>query len=138
MTVIYILKGAVFISRENLRSSIIWVILSAVVCSFPKKAGPSYAFIQRYYKYSYRMLAAIHSFNGNVDFSDINICNYPVLMMDFQHTLEHHSPWNKLLSYIFRAASIMLKREQPLEWATFSQKAFFQNSNYFLLITASW
>ena len=37
-----------------------------------------FAFFQRYYNYFYRILVAIHSFNGTVHFSDLKICSHPV------------------------------------------------------------
>ena len=46
------------------------------------------------------------------------ICRTPVTM---KQTRYHNS-------YTFRAASIMLEWEQPLEAASFSQKDFFQNT----------
>ena len=37
VAVIYFLKDTLFISWEIMQSSIVWVILSAVICLFPKK-----------------------------------------------------------------------------------------------------
>ena len=87
---------------------------------------------QRYYNYFHRILAAIYSFNGTVHFSDTKICSHPILPSYFLSayfrvpvTVKQISYRN---SYIFRAASMILKWEQPLELATFLQKDFVQNA----------
>ena len=101
------------------QSSIAWEILSAVVCLFKKTVGFSYAFFQKYHNYFYRILAAIHPFNGTAHFSDVKICNHPALPTHFP--LEHRSHREtNFTHYIFRAASIILKWQQPLQAATFS------------------
>ena len=71
-----------------------------------------------------RSFAAIHAFGGTVDFSDVKICSHPLLSTHFLSvylrisvTVKQTSYQN---SYIFRAASVILKWEQPLEAATFS------------------
>ena len=93
------------------------------------------------------MLAAIHSSNDTVYFSDVKICSDPLLLTHFLSvcfrtpiTMKQTSHRS---SYIFRAASIILKWEQPLEAATFCQKYFFRtpscleelllSNNYFLV-----
>ena len=68
---------------ENLQSSIAWVFLSAVVYLFPKKVGSSHVFFRRYFNYFYRILAAIHSFNGTVYFFDVKICSHAILPTHF-------------------------------------------------------
>ena len=129
----FILWSVVYLFwQENLQSSIVWVILSAEICLFPKEVGSSYAFFQSYYNYFYRIFAAIHFFNGTVHFYDVKICSHLIFPIHFLSVYirtpvtvkqtRYHS------SYTFRAASIMLEWEQPLEAASFSQKDFFQNT----------
>ena len=62
---------------------IAWVILSAVVCLFPKKVGSGYAFFQKYDNHFQRILAVIHIFNGTVPFSYFQICSHPILPTHF-------------------------------------------------------
>ena len=59
------------------------LILSAAACLFPKKVDSCYALFQRYDKYLYRKLAATHSFNETVHYSDIKICSHAVLPTHF-------------------------------------------------------
>ena len=81
-----------------------------------------------------------------VHFSDIKISCHPLLLMHFL-SVYFRTPvavkqTSYRSSYIFRAASIILKWEQPLEAATFCQKYFFRtpscleelllSNNYFL------
>ena len=54
--------------QEILQSSIVWVILAAVVCLFAKKVVFSHALFQSFYYYINRILAAIHSFHGIAHF----------------------------------------------------------------------
>ena len=128
MAVTHSLKVTVFIWQKNLQSSIVWVILSAIVCLFPKKV----AFFQRYYNYFYRMLSAIHSFNGTVHFSDVKIYSHLMLPTHFLSAYFRTPVTMKQTSYrssyILRAPSMILKWEQPLEAAIFSQKDLFQNT----------
>ena len=118
--------------QENLQSFIVWVILSTVVCFFPKKVGFSHVFFQRYYNYLYKIFVVIHSFNGTVYFFHVKICSYPIPPTHFLSTC-FKTPVNVnqtsyQISYIFRAASIIFKWEQPLELVTFLQKYFFQKT----------
>ena len=144
MEAIHSLKGIVFILTGELAVIHCFVILSGL---FSKKVGSSCAVFERYYNYFYRIFAAVHSFNGTVYFSEVKICSHPILLTHFLSaysrtpaTLKQTSSQS---SYIFRRASIILKREQPIEGATFLQKDSFSEylviwSSYFFLITASW
>ena len=69
--------------QENLQSSIIWVILSAVVHLFPKKVGSSYAFSWGLYNCFCKIFANIHSFNSTVHFSDVTIWSHLILPTHF-------------------------------------------------------
>ena len=46
----------------------------------------------------------------------------------FQQNTSHHKQTSYRNSYVSRVPSIILKWEQPLKAATFSQKDFFQNT----------
>ena len=114
--------------RENLQPSIVWVIFSAA----SRLVGSTYAFFQRYHNCFYRILAAIRSFKSTVHFPNVKTCRHPVLPARFLSayfrtpvTIKQTSYRN---GYIFRATSIILKWEQLLETANFSQKDFFQNT----------
>ena len=62
------------------------------------KVGSSYAFLQRYYNYLYRIVAAIHSFNDIVHFSDVKTCSHPILLMHFLSGYFRTSvTWNEFL-----------------------------------------
>ena len=93
------------------------------------------------------MIAAIYCFNSTVCIRDVKFCSHPLLLTDFLFvyfrkpvTVKQTSYWS---SYIVSAASMILKQEQPLDVATFSQKRFFRtpscleelllSNNYFLL-----
>ena len=114
--------------RGNLQLSIIWVALREAICLFPKNVGSSYAFFKSYYKDFFRIVAAIHSFKGTVNFSDVKICNHQILPMNFLsahfRTQVNLKQMSYRSSYIFREASTILKWEQPLEAATFLQIFF--------------
>ena len=92
-------------TTTNFQSSIAWIILSAVVCLFPKKVAASYAFFQKYYNYFYSILADIHSFNGTLHFFDVETCLHPFLPTYFL-LMEG--------SYALRGALIVLKLEESL------------------------
>ena len=130
--------------RNNLQLSIIWVALREAICLFPRKVCSSYAFFKSYYKVFFRIVAAIHSFKGTVNFSDVKICNHQILPMHFLsayfRTQVNLKQMSYRSSYTFRAASTILKWEQPLEAATFLQ--IFSDhlvvwNSYFFLITTS-
>ena len=74
MAVIHSWKDAAFISLEILQSPMVKVILSAVLWLLRKSC--SHAFFQRYYDNFNRRLTAIHSFDGKVYFSDVNVCSH--------------------------------------------------------------
>ena len=99
------------------------MFLPAVLCLFPKKVCSSYAFFQRHYKYLYGILAVIHSLNGIVLFFLTLKANTHFLSAYFRTPVTA-----KLISHrsscIFRAASIILISEQPLEVATTLQNFF--------------
>ena len=143
--IIHSSKGPIFFWQENLQSSIVWIIFAAERCLFPKK-----------------LVLAMHSFKVTIIISITDsepsillTVLYIFLTLKFaaiqfhQHTFlesisEHKSLWNLLkLLYIFRVASIILKREWRLEAVTFLQKYFFSEylvvwSSYFFLTTAPW
>ena len=77
-----------------------------------KKVVSSYAFFQRYYNYFCRILAVIHS-NSSVHFSDVKICNHPVLrthlLSAYFRTPVTVKQTSYRSSYIFSAASIILE-----------------------------
>ena len=115
--------------QENLQSCIVWKILSAVGNIVISKHTHS------------------HLFNGTLHFSDVKTYSDPICPTHFV-SVYFRTPvtvkqtyWN---SYILRAVSIINKREQPLQAATFSQKDFFRIrcfleqlflSNIYLLVT---
>ena len=113
--------------RENLLSSIVWVILSAVMF-ISKKSWFQLCVLWRYYNYFYRTLADRHYFKDTVHFYDVKICSHPVLPTHF-FSAHFKTPVKSSYqnSYFFRAASIILKWEQPLEAVSSLQKDFFQN-----------
>ena len=81
--------------------------------------------------YLYKILGAIHSFNGIVHFFYVKICGHPILPTHFRSAYFRTPVTVKQISYhrgssIFRAAWIILKLEQLLEAPTFSQKEFFR------------
>ena len=92
-------------TTTNFQSSITWIILSAVVCLFPKKVATSYASFQKYYNYFYSILADIYSFNGTLHFFGVETCLHPFLPTYF---LLMES------SYALREALIVLKLEESL------------------------
>ena len=68
-------------------------------CSFPKKVGFSYAIFQRYYNYFYKVLAAVHSFNGTVQFLGSwysHGSNLPLILNDLQHDMRKLLYWFKI------------------------------------------
>ena len=81
MPVIHSLKGTGFIFTGELHSSIVRVILSSVVCLFPKKVGSTYASFKGTIIIStgHSQSSVIHSFNDPVYFSDVKICSHPIL-----------------------------------------------------------
>ena len=123
------MKNIVFILTGDL-AVIHWLIFPAVVFLFPQKVVFNYAFLQSYYNYFYRTLAAINSCSSTVHFSDVKVCNYPLLSTYFLLVCFRIPVTVKKTtycsSYIFRAASFKLKWELPLEVATFTQNDFFQ------------
>ena len=71
-----------------------------------------YAFFQRHQNYFYRRLAAIHSFNSTVYFSDAKICSHPPLLAYFLSANFRIPVTVKLpieAANILRAALIVLK-----------------------------
>ena len=64
-----------------------------------RKSGSSSAFFQMHYKYLYRILAVIHSFNDIAHFSDI--CKFAAIQFwqrsFFYRISEHQSSWKKFL-----------------------------------------
>ena len=115
--------------QENLQSSIVLVILSAVVFLLPKKVGSSYSIFQRYYNYFYRILAAIHCFNGTVHFFGAKICSCPILSTHFLSAYFRTPFTEKQISYqsnyIFRAASITLNERSHLKQCFYTERFFF-------------
>ena len=83
-------------------------------CTWKKKVGSSYAFFQRCDNYLYRILAAIHSFNGIVHFSDVKI-------------LPMQLSFNLFLNTSYRETNFL------------SKQLYFQNStDYIEIRTAIW
>ena len=81
MTVIYSLKCTVFILTGEL--AVIHCLsnsFSSNMVILKKTIGSSCAFFQGYHNCFYRILAAIHSFNGTIHFSDVKICSNPILL----------------------------------------------------------
>ena len=78
------------------------------------------------------MLVAINSFIGNSHISGIKICSHSILPKDFLSAYFRIPVSVKKTSYqssyIFKAASIILKWEQPFEVAKFTRKYIFQNT----------
>ena len=64
-------------------SSIVWVIFWKVICLFPKISWFQLCVLSKVLDYFYKILAAIHSFNGTVHFSDIKIYNHTLLLTHF-------------------------------------------------------
>ena len=99
--------------QENLQSTIVWVILSAEVSLFPGKSFFQLCVLSKYYNHFYRILAAIHYFNGTVQFSDVKIFSHPNLPTHFLSVyVKTPVPVKQTSyrsSYIFRVASIILK-----------------------------
>ena len=69
-------------------------------------------------------------------FSEVKICSHPFLLTHslfvYFRTPVTLKQTSYRSSYIFRAASIILKQQQPLEAATFSQKDF---SEYLVVLS---
>ena len=127
--------------RGNLQLSIIWVALREAICLFPKNVGSSYAFFKSYYKDFFRIVAAIHSFKGTVNFSDVKICNHQILPMNFLsahfRTQVNLKQMSYRSSYIFREASTILKWEQLLFCRFFSDHLVVWSSYFFLITTST-
>ena len=84
--------------REILQSSSVWLIISAVVYLFPKTVGSNYALFQKCYNYFFRNITAIHTFNSNIYFSDVEICSHNFCQLNFfQHISEHELLLKKLV-----------------------------------------
>ena len=79
-----------------------------------------------------KMLVAINSFIGNSHISGIKICSHSILPKDFLsayfRTPVSMKKTSYQSSYFFKAASIILKWEQPFEVAKFTRKYIFQNT----------
>ena len=120
MAVIHSLKNTVFIlagERGVIHCFSNSFSSSMLICK--KTVASSYAFIQSYYCYIDRILAPIHSFHGTVPFSDVKICSH-LILLTYLHSAYSRKPGISYpSSYMFRAASIILKWEQPLEAAIF-------------------
>ena len=131
MAVIHSLKVTVFILTGKL---VVIHCLSKTFSNsslFPKKVSFSYEFFERHINYFYRILTAIHYFNGTVHYSDVKLCIHPVLSTDFFSAYFRTPVTMKQTSYgsghIFRAASIILKGELLLKAVTLLQKDFFSD-----------
>ena len=119
---------------ENLQSSIVWVILSAVVCLLPKNVGSSYAFFQRYYNYFYRILAAISILSTlpyisrMLKFVAIQFCQ----RIFFQRVSEHQLPWNKLL-----IKETIFSEQHQLYWkeSSYLKQLFFRRKIFFRILS---
>ena len=139
---VHSLKGANLFWWENLQSSIVWVILAAVACLFLREVGSNYAFFQRYNNYFYRIIEAIHSFNGTAYFPDVKICIYPGFPTQFLsryfRTPVTVKQTSYRTSYIFRVTSIILKWEKLLEAASSFAKRFLQNTYLPGAATSFW
>ena len=123
------MKNIVFILTGDLQSSIDWVIFPEVVFSFPKKVGFNYAFFQSYYNYFYRTLAPIHSCSGIVHFSDVKVCNYPLLLTHF-FSVYFRIPVtvkkNYLLQQLYFQSRIIETEMREATWSSyFFAKRFF-------------
>ena len=93
--------------------------------------------------------AAIHSFSGTVHLCNVKMCSNPLLPTHFLLGYFKISVTVKQTygsSYIFRAATIILKWEQPFQVVTSSQNLFTKPSsleqlllsnNYFLIVNTS-
>ena len=125
MTLIHSLKGTVFIFTGEL--AVIYCLSNTFNSQqyyvyFHKKLV--HAFLQRYH--------SIHShpsFKDTAYFSDVRFRSYPILPTHFLSSYFRTPGIVKQTyyqrSYIFSAASIILKRVQLLEAATFSREDFF-------------
>ena len=89
------------------------------------KGGASYVSFQSYYNFFYRRLTVIHFFNDTVFFSDLNICSHPflpayfkVLSVYFRTSVTMKQTFYQS-SFLFRAASILLKWKQPFPWSSY-------------------
>ena len=86
------------------------------------------------YNYFYRILAAIHYFNGTAHFSDIKICIHPVLPTYFLSVyFKHQSPWNKLL-----IEATIFSEKHRLYWNENSHLKQLLLFNNFYLVTNSF
>ena len=116
-------------------------------------------FLQYYVYLQKKLVSAMRSFRGTmiiskeyslpsilstctVYFSDVKICSHPHLLTDFLSVYFRRPVAVKQTSYqssyIFRAASIILKWEQPLEAVTFSQKYLFKTPSCLEELPLSW
>ena len=134
-----------------MQSSIVWVTLSTVVCLFPK----SLVQIMRLFNtiiisIEYSQIPILSTVL--YIFSEIKTCSHPILRTYFLSVYFRTPATMKQTfyrsAYIFRVASIILKWEQLLEAASFSQKIFFRipsclqqlllSNNYSLVTNTSW
>ena len=81
------------------------------------------------YNYFYRIVAAIHYFNGTAHFSDVKICIHPVLPTTLCRCISNtsHRETNFLLKQLYFLRSIDYTEIKTATW-----------SNYFFLITSIW
>ena len=130
MAFIHSLKVTAFILKEEL------AMIHCLSNSFSsgifisKKIGSRYVFyiVERHCNYLYRILAANHSFNSTARFSDVKICSHPIFPTHFLSAYFRTQVTVKKTyqsSYIFRAASVLLKWEQLLKGTASSKKSFF-------------
>ena len=146
MEIIHSLQVSVFILIRELAVNHCLSISSSSTMFIFRKSGSSSAFFQMHYKYLYRILAAIHSFNDIAHFSDI--CKFAAIQFwqrSFFHRIsEHQSSWNKFLieAAVFSEQHRLYWKEssglkQLLFRRIFSEYPVFW-STYFFLITSHW
>ena len=113
MVVIHSLKIIVFILTGELADIQCLNNSFSSIMFISEKCWFQLCVLSKYYNHFYRILAAIHYFNGTVQFSDVKIFSHPNLPTHFLSVyVKTPVPVKQTSyrsSYIFRVASIILK-----------------------------